>query len=157
MLKVIDQIRAECDVMKEREKARDQDCEELKAKCEAAVADFDKNPTVNVFHEKIVSLSGEVKEHRANLDRMLLPSQKWAGYQVSLSMLESKVVSLEAEKVKLEAVEASLCQELQNAKLDRAKVVSKVVPYVAMELMNSDDMGRLVSKLVSASILFGRC
>ncbi|GJY73941.1 hypothetical protein Tco_0478372 [Tanacetum coccineum] len=103
MLKVIDQIKAECDVMKEREKARDQDCEELKAKCEATMADFDKNPTVNVFREKIVSLSGE------------------------------------------------------NAKLDRAKVVSKVVPYMAMELVNSDDMGRLVAKFVSASILFGRC
>ncbi|GKB59946.1 hypothetical protein Tco_0916132, partial [Tanacetum coccineum] len=197
LLKVIDQIRAECDVLKDREEARDQEYEELKSKCEAAMADFDKNPAVNVLREKIVSLSREVKEHRANLDRMLLESQKWTGYQVSLSTLESKVASLEAEKaklevveaslrqelqnakldraevslstlesnvaslkaekVKLEAVEASLRQELQNAKLDRAEVVSIVVPYVTMELVNSDDIGRLVAKLVSASILFGRC
>ncbi|GJR08237.1 hypothetical protein Tco_0790889 [Tanacetum coccineum] len=63
----------------------------------------------------------------------------------------NKVASLEAEKVKLKAVEASLRQELLNAKLDRAEVVSKVVPYVAMKLVNSDDMGRLVAKLRLAS------
>ncbi|GKD30457.1 hypothetical protein Tco_1241235 [Tanacetum coccineum] len=121
---MIDQIRVECDVLKDREKARDQECEELKAKCKAAMANFDKNLAVNV---------------------------------VSLSTLESKVASLEAEKVKLESVESSLREELQNAKLYRAEVISKVVPYVAIELVNSDDMGRLVTKLVSASILYGRC
>ncbi|GJT49710.1 hypothetical protein Tco_0975867 [Tanacetum coccineum] len=78
LLKVIDQIRAECDVLKDREKARDQECKELKAKCEASMADFDKNPTVNV----------------------------------SLSTLESKVAFMEAEKVKVEDVKASLRQEL---------------------------------------------
>ncbi|GJR08236.1 hypothetical protein Tco_0790888 [Tanacetum coccineum] len=31
LLKVINQIRAECDVLKDKEKARDQECEELKA------------------------------------------------------------------------------------------------------------------------------
>ncbi|GKG59854.1 hypothetical protein Tco_0607482, partial [Tanacetum coccineum] len=40
--------------------------------------------------------------------RMILESEKWAGYQVSLSTLESKVASLEAEKTRLEAVKASL-------------------------------------------------
>ncbi|GJW07956.1 hypothetical protein Tco_1570379 [Tanacetum coccineum] len=129
LLKVIDQIKAECDVLKDREEARDHEYEELNSKCEAAMADFDKNPVVNVLRVKIVSLS----------------------------TLESKVASLEAEKAKLEVVEASLRQELQNAKLDRAEVVSIVVPYVTMELVNSDDIGRLVAKLVSASILFGRC
>ncbi|GJZ31938.1 hypothetical protein Tco_0576985 [Tanacetum coccineum] len=102
LLKVIDPIRAECDLLK------------------------DRNPAVNVLYEEIASLSGEV-------------------------------TSLEAEKVKLEVVKASFRQEPHNAKLDRAEVISKVVPYVAMELMNSDDMDRLVAKLVSASILYGRC
>nr|GEY80025.1 hypothetical protein [Tanacetum cinerariifolium] len=90
LLKVIDQIRTECDLIKEREKSRDHECEELKAKCEAAMADFDKNLAVNVLRENVVSLSEEVKEHRANLDRMLLESQKWSNYQVSLLTLESK-------------------------------------------------------------------
>ncbi|GJU89692.1 hypothetical protein Tco_1302115 [Tanacetum coccineum] len=99
----------------------DVEYEEFKAKCKAAMTDFDKNPAVNVLHGKITSLSREVKEHRVNLDRMLPESQKWSGYQ-----------------------------------LDRAEVVSKVMPYVAMELVNSDDMGKLVAKLVSASILYGQ-
>ncbi|GKD78487.1 hypothetical protein Tco_1341108 [Tanacetum coccineum] len=89
---------------------------------------FDKNPTVIVLHEKIAVLLGEV----------------------SLSTLDSKVASLEAAK-------ASFRQDLENAKLDRAKVVSKVVPYIATELVQSDDMGKLVVKLVSSAIFYGRC
>ncbi|GJS62423.1 hypothetical protein Tco_0657207 [Tanacetum coccineum] len=79
------------------------------------------------FCEKIVALSGEVKEHKASLERMLLESKKWAGYQV------------------------------ENVKRDRAEVVSKVVPYVAMELVHSDELGRLDGKLASASVFYGRC
>nr|GEY53499.1 hypothetical protein [Tanacetum cinerariifolium] len=52
------------------EKVRDQECEELKAKCKAAMVDFDKNPAINVLREKIASLFREAKEHRANLDRI---------------------------------------------------------------------------------------
>ncbi|GKB15065.1 hypothetical protein Tco_0848988 [Tanacetum coccineum] len=43
----------------------------------------------------------------------------------------------------------------QNGLAIRVDVVSKVVPYVGMKLMNNDDIGRLVAKLVSASILYG--
>nr|GEU95812.1 hypothetical protein [Tanacetum cinerariifolium] len=39
---------------------------------------------------------------------------------------------------------------------DKAKVVLNVVPYVAMELVQSDDMGKLVSKIVSSSIFYER-
>ncbi|GKE51008.1 hypothetical protein Tco_1486164 [Tanacetum coccineum] len=49
-----------------------------------------------------------------------------AGYQVSLSALESKVASLEAEKARLEAVEASLKKEVDDVKRDRIEVVLKV-------------------------------
>ncbi|GJX28521.1 hypothetical protein Tco_0236600 [Tanacetum coccineum] len=88
---------------------------------------------------------------------MMLESQKWAGYQQSLSTLESKVTSLEAEKARLEAVEVSLRKEVEELKQDRREVVSKVVPYAAMELVHSDDMGSLVGRLVSSAILYGRC
>ncbi|GJY70121.1 hypothetical protein Tco_0473103 [Tanacetum coccineum] len=135
LLKVIEQMKGECDVLKEREKARDKECKELKAKCEAAITDFDNNPTVIVLREKVAVLQGEV----------------------SLSTLESKVASLEAEKVKLEAIEASLRQELENAKRDRVEVVSKVVPYVATEFVHNDELGRLVGKLASTSVYYGRC
>nr|GEV86232.1 hypothetical protein [Tanacetum cinerariifolium] len=106
LLNVIDQTKAECDVMKERKKVRDQEYKTLKAKCEAAMADFDKNLAVNVLREKISSLSGEA----------------------SHSTLESKVASLETEKVTLKATEASLRQELENARLV-AKLVSSAIFY----------------------------
>ncbi|GJR93615.1 hypothetical protein Tco_0265789 [Tanacetum coccineum] len=82
--------------------------------------------------------------------------KKWAGYQVSLLTLESKVASLEAEKARLEAFELSFRQEVENVKRDRAEVVSKVVPYVAIELVYSDELGRLDGKLASASVFYGR-
>ncbi|GKD55717.1 hypothetical protein Tco_1289104 [Tanacetum coccineum] len=107
LLQVIEKNKGECDVMKERERA-EEECEELRTKCEAAMTDFEKNPTVVAMREKMSTLSTEAKEHKANLDRMMLESQKWAGYQVSLSALESKVASLEAEKARLEAIEVSL-------------------------------------------------
>ncbi|GKB51663.1 hypothetical protein Tco_0902416, partial [Tanacetum coccineum] len=57
---------------------------------------------------------------------MMLESQKWAGYQHSFSNLESK--------------------EVEELKQDRREVVSKVIPYAAMELVHSDDMGSLVGR-----------
>ncbi|GKC67949.1 hypothetical protein Tco_1100547 [Tanacetum coccineum] len=131
LLKVIEQIRGGCDLMKERERAKNEECEGLKA--------------------------NKAKEHKANLDRMMLESKKWAGYQVSLSTLESKVASLKAEKARLEAVEASLPQEVNDLKRDRIEVVSKVVPYIAMELVHNDELGRLVGKIVSSAVFYGRC
>ncbi|GJY23654.1 hypothetical protein Tco_0397312 [Tanacetum coccineum] len=112
----------------------DKECEELKAKCEAAMANFDNNPVVNVLRQKIKSLSREVMEHKAILDRML-PA---ASYQENLATLESKVATLEAKN-------------------GRAKVVTKVVPYVAMEFMHSDEIAMLVRKLVSSVVFYGRC
>nr|GEV10026.1 hypothetical protein [Tanacetum cinerariifolium] len=79
-LKVVELLKGECKVLKEREKARDRECEELKAKCDIVMADFYNNLTVNVLHQKIVAFSNKVKEHKASLDRMLLESKKWAGY-----------------------------------------------------------------------------
>nr|GEX12025.1 hypothetical protein [Tanacetum cinerariifolium] len=150
-------MKGECEVLKEREKARDNECEELKAKCEAVMADFDNNPTVKVLHKKIADVFVEVKEHKASLGRILLKSKTWAGYHVILLTLESKVASLEAEKAKLEATEASLRQEVENVKHDRVEVISKVVAYVAIELVQSNDMGMLIVKRVSSAIFFGRC
>ncbi|GJW28483.1 hypothetical protein Tco_0045358 [Tanacetum coccineum] len=150
-------MKGECDVLKAREKARDKECEELKTKYEAAMMDFDNNPTVKVLSEKINALLVEVKEHKASLNRMLLESEKWAGYQVSLSTLESKVASLEAEKARLEAVEASLRQEVEDVKHDMAEVVSKVVLYISMELVHNDELGMLVGKLVSSLVFYDRC
>nr|GEY02740.1 hypothetical protein [Tanacetum cinerariifolium] len=84
-------------------------------------------------------------------------SHKEECYQVTLSTLESKVNSLQADKARLEAVEASLRIEVEDLKQDRRDVVSKVVPYAAIELVHSDELGRLVGKLVSSAITYGCC
>ncbi|GJV22499.1 hypothetical protein Tco_1371519 [Tanacetum coccineum] len=52
------------------------------------------NLVVLALQENISSLTVDVKEHKGNLERMMLESQKWGGYQVTLSTLESKVDSL---------------------------------------------------------------
>ncbi|GKC56143.1 hypothetical protein Tco_1083741, partial [Tanacetum coccineum] len=139
LLQVIKNLRGEYDVMRSRERAREEECEGLRVKCEAAMTEFEKNLTVVALREKISAFYAEVKEHKLNLDRMMLESQKWAGYQQSLSTLNSKVTSLEAEKARLEAVEVSLRKEVEELKHDRRNVVSKVVPYAMMELVHSDD------------------
>ncbi|GKE48953.1 hypothetical protein Tco_1480211 [Tanacetum coccineum] len=138
-------------------RAREEECKELWAKCAAAMTEFEKNPTVVALRENISTLSTEVKEHKVSLDRMMLKSQKWAGYQESLSTLESKVTFLETEKARLEAIEVSLRKEVEELKQDMREVVSKVFPYAMMELIHSDDMGSLVGRLVSSAILYRRC
>ncbi|GJX39005.1 hypothetical protein Tco_0252308 [Tanacetum coccineum] len=157
LLQVIEKLRGECDVMRSRERAREEGCERLRVKCEAAMTKFEKKPTMVALREKIFVLSAKVKEHKLNLDRMMLESQKWAGYQQSLSSLEPKVTSLEAKKARLEVVEVSLRKEVEELKHDRREVVSKVVPYATMELVHSDEMSSLSGKLVSSAIVYGRC
>ncbi|GJX27178.1 hypothetical protein Tco_0233474 [Tanacetum coccineum] len=157
LLDVIEKLRGEAYVMRARELAREEECEGIRAKCEAVITDFNKNPAVFLLREKMSSLAAEAKEHKGNLNRLMLESQKWSGYQVSLSALVSKVASLEAEKANLEATKASLRQEIEEVKHDRIEVVSKVVPYACMELLYSDELGRLVGKLVSSAIAFSRC
>nr|GEV77891.1 ribonuclease H-like domain-containing protein [Tanacetum cinerariifolium] len=111
---------------------------------------------VLLLREKMSLLAAEAKEQKENLDRLMHESQKWSGYQLSLLDMESKVASLEAKKANLEAIDASLCQEIEKVKHDKREVVSKVVHYACMELLYSDELGRLVGKLASSAITFGR-
>nr|GFB01773.1 hypothetical protein [Tanacetum cinerariifolium] len=68
---------------------REEECEELRARCETDMTLSKKNPT------------------------------KWAGYQQSLSTLESKVTSLKAKKARLKAVEVSIQKKVDELKQDR--------------------------------------
>nr|GEW81820.1 hypothetical protein [Tanacetum cinerariifolium] len=70
---------------------------------------------------------------------------------------EPKVASLEAEKARLEAIKASIRQEVEDFIRYGAEVVSKVVPYIAMEIVHNDELGTLVGKLVSSEVFYGRC
>ncbi|GJR43956.1 hypothetical protein Tco_1312059 [Tanacetum coccineum] len=132
LLQAIEKIRGECDVMKEKERAREEECEELRSKCEVTMTDFEKNPTVVAMREKMSTLSTKAKEHKANLGRMLLESQKVGG------------------------LSASLKKGVDDVKHDRIEVVLKVVLYAALELIHSDELGRLFGKLVSFALLYGR-
>ncbi|GJU80217.1 hypothetical protein Tco_1282582 [Tanacetum coccineum] len=53
LLEVIEKLRGETDVMRARELAREEECEGLRAKCEAAMTDFDKNPAVLLLRENM--------------------------------------------------------------------------------------------------------
>ncbi|GKF02001.1 hypothetical protein Tco_0028924, partial [Tanacetum coccineum] len=135
LLQVIEKLRGEIDVMRNKERSVEEECEGLRVKCEAAMTEFERNPVVVALQEKIYVLSTKVKEHKLNLNRMML----------------------ETEKARLEAVEVSLRKEVRELTQDRREVVSKVTPYAAMELVHSDDMGSLIGRLVSSAILYGRC
>ncbi|GKG18901.1 hypothetical protein Tco_0376000, partial [Tanacetum coccineum] len=108
-------------------KARERSRKELRVKCEASIAKFDQNPDVLVLREKISSLTADIKEHK------------------------------EAEKARLEPIEASLRKEVEELKKDRRDVLSKVIPYAVMDLVHSDELCRLVGTLVSFAITYGRC
>nr|GEU57179.1 reverse transcriptase domain-containing protein [Tanacetum cinerariifolium] len=116
-----------------------------------------RNHVVLVLREKIFSLIVKMKEHKGNLNTMMLESQKWVGYQMSLLDLKVKVASLEAEKASLEAFEASIRWEIKEIKHDRREVVLKVIPYACIELVHSDKLGKLVGRLVSSAITYGWC
>ncbi|GJX64134.1 hypothetical protein Tco_0298477 [Tanacetum coccineum] len=110
-LYVIEKMSGEADVIKTMERSREEECKELRVKCEAAMAEFDQNPVVLVLRDKISSPTAHVKEHK----------------------------------------------EVEELKQDRRDVVSKVIPYAAMKLVHSDELGRLVGTLVSSAITYGRC
>nr|GEX59781.1 hypothetical protein [Tanacetum cinerariifolium] len=101
----------------------DVDLLDLYYRCYARQAVVDN--AVNRRPQKMYSLAAEAKEHKGNLDRLMLESQKWSSYQ--------------------------------EVKHDRREVVSKVAPYACMELFHSGKLDRLVGKLVSSAITFGRC
>ncbi|GKB86822.1 hypothetical protein Tco_0959094, partial [Tanacetum coccineum] len=54
----------EANSIKARERSREEECKELQAKCEAAMAEFDQNHIVLALREKIFSLSIKVKDHK---------------------------------------------------------------------------------------------
>ncbi|GJQ94609.1 hypothetical protein Tco_0491191 [Tanacetum coccineum] len=118
-LQVIEKMSGEADVIKASERSREEECEGLQVKFEAAMAEFDQNPDVLALREKISSLTADFKEHK------------------------------EEDKVRLEVVEVSLRREVKELKQDRRDIVSKVVPYAAMELVHSDELGKLVATLSS--------
>ncbi|GJX16869.1 hypothetical protein Tco_0217701 [Tanacetum coccineum] len=75
--------------------------------------------------------------------------------------MHSKIETLQGQiyslRKKFKISETQLLQEIDSLKQDKAVVVTKVVPDAAMKLIQSDDMGILIAKLVKASMFHGRC
>ncbi|GJV37183.1 hypothetical protein Tco_1409660 [Tanacetum coccineum] len=51
LLQVIKKLRGECDVIRRKERARDEECEGLQVKCNGAMTDFKKNPAIKGTHK----------------------------------------------------------------------------------------------------------
>nr|GEY90696.1 MAK10-like protein [Tanacetum cinerariifolium] len=70
LLQVIEKLRGEFDVIRDREKDREEECEGLRVKCEAAMTEFEKNPAVVALRKKIYALSTEVTSLEAKKARL---------------------------------------------------------------------------------------
>ncbi|GKD10830.1 hypothetical protein Tco_1190515 [Tanacetum coccineum] len=55
----------EADVIKARERSCEEECKELRVKCEATMAEFDQNPAVLALRENISSLTTNVVPYAA--------------------------------------------------------------------------------------------
>nr|GEV38087.1 hypothetical protein [Tanacetum cinerariifolium] len=99
--------------------------------------------------------------HFIKPELLVMPSKKerknkLVNYEQTLSTLHARVKDLESKREKLKVSEAQLLQEIDSLKHDRAVVMTKVVPDAAMKLIQSDEMGILVAKLVKESMFHGR-
>ncbi|GJX25936.1 retrovirus-related pol polyprotein from transposon TNT 1-94 [Tanacetum coccineum] len=137
---------------------------ELKAKYDGgAVVGLDENLIVVGLCEELKYLEGQLKEHEAGYGRFLLEERKWTRQKERIIMLESKYDGLKKERARLRETKIKLREEIDGLKLrckmlkhDRAEVVSKLVPYIAMELYHSDEVGQIVGNLLKAAIFHGR-
>ena len=78
--------------------------------------------------------------------------------------MESKCEDLESERDILQEKEIKLWEEMDGLKRqhkalrkDWAVVVSKVVPYIAMELYHSDEVRKVIADCINAAIYHGKC
>ncbi|GKC26691.1 hypothetical protein Tco_1033985, partial [Tanacetum coccineum] len=157
LISALHKAMASCDAIREREVKKDKACVELEKNCNEALQDLDKNPLVSDMRSKIKTLQGQVNGLHNEYNRLVLEEKKWANYEQTLSTLRTRVKDLESKREKLKIFEARLLQEIDGLKQDRAAVVTKVVPDAAIKLIQSDEMGILVAKLVKAPMFRGRC
>nr|GEZ26150.1 hypothetical protein [Tanacetum cinerariifolium] len=81
LLQVIKKIRGELDVTRNRETAKEEECEGLRVKCEATMTEFLKNPTMVPLWEKIFVLSTEeLYLHQNDKDLAFLPKEPSPGF-----------------------------------------------------------------------------
>nr|GEZ80990.1 hypothetical protein [Tanacetum cinerariifolium]GFB75144.1 hypothetical protein [Tanacetum cinerariifolium] len=148
---------ASCDAIRAKELKKEKAYAELERKCNEALLGLDNNPLVADMRNEIETLQGRVDGLHSECTRLVLEEKKWINYDQTFFVLQSKIEGLESEKERLKLFEIQLLQEMDALKQDRASVVAKVVLDAATKLIRSDEMSMLVSKLVKASIMYGRC
>ena len=156
--------REKMDEILAREKKKDQEFAEVQAKCEEALRDIEQNPLVQDLRSDIAGLEKELNKMKVECKRLRKEEAKVVGYKEEIAELEIKCGDLEEERTKLGELEIKLREDLDglrrkyNAlKRDRAAVVSKVIPYIAMELYHSDEVGKMIGDVVNAAIYHGKC
>ncbi|GKB01124.1 hypothetical protein Tco_0829168 [Tanacetum coccineum] len=75
--------------------------------------------------------------------------------RVEIRLYKGKLT--ESERERLKGSETQLLQEIDKLRQDKAMVVTKVIPHVAIKLIRNDEVGLLVARLVKAAMFCGRC
>ena len=164
LIQTVKNAKEELSIVVAREKSRELKYAELEAKCDQAAKDLEKNPVVQGLRVNIMKLASQLKEAQVECGKLKLEGSKLIGLQERVKSLESKCEVLEVKKSRLLTQEGKLKEEVNSLVLryqglqeERAKVVSKVVPYIAMELYHSDEVGKAIADLVNAAIYHGKC
>jgi chromosome segregation ATPase len=160
----LEAAREKMDVILAREKKKDQEFAAIQSKCEEALKDLEKNPLVQELRSDIHDLEKGLKETKPECKKLRKEEAKIIGYKEEIAELESKCEGFEKERLKLGEQETKLREELDGfrrkykvLKKDRAAVVSKVIPYIAMELYHSDEVGKVIADLLNAAIYHEKC
>jgi predicted nucleic acid-binding Zn-ribbon protein len=164
VVRTLASAREKMDEILAREKKKDQEFAEVQAKCEEALRDIEQNPLVQDLRSDIAGLEKDLNKVKTECKRLQKEEAKVVGYMEEIAELEIKCGNLEEERTKLGELEVKLREDLDglrrkyNAlKRDRAAVVSKVIPYIAMELYHSDEVGKMIGDVVNAAIYHGKC
>ena len=146
------------------ERKKDQEFAKVQAKCEEALRDLEQNPLVQDLRSDIADLEKDLNKVKTECKKLRKEEAKVVGYKEEIAELEIKCGSLEEERTKLGELEIKLREDLDGLKRkynalkrDRAAVVSKVIPYIAMELYHSDEVGKMIGDVVNAAIYHGKC
>ncbi|GJY19300.1 hypothetical protein Tco_0390791 [Tanacetum coccineum] len=128
-ISALSKARASCDAIREREVAKDKAYAKLERKCNEALLDLEKNLLVLDMYSEIKTLQGQVDKLHSKYSRLIIEENKWVNYEHTLSVLYTKLKSLESKKEQLKSFEVQLL----------------------------DEMDLLVARLVKAAMFYGRC
>ena len=164
VVRTLASAREKMDEILAREKKKDQEFAEVQAKFEEALRDIEQNPLVQDLHSDIAGLEMDLNKVKTECKKLRKEEAKVVGYKEEIAELEIKCRNLEEERTKLGELEIKLREDLDGLKRkynalkkDRAAVVSKVIPYIAMELYHNDEVGKMIGDVVNAAIYHGKC